>query len=732
MPRFTLPLVALSELASINNVSFPSSNHYQVVTPHDGLVWPWRSYKTSYHTPPVLNVTHYGGDLAPGYIFFSPADHHGKYATHEASGTGLVMTSDGELIFAAEGNDYSSCTKVPSGMTNFRMQHYLGRPHITYWDGCNDPHAHWGHRWGSLTFLDEEYNHVTVSPDFHVDTLDDSTQGHIDMHDQRVTDDDTLVVTSYNSTQLDLRYMGGAIDTWVSDSMFFEFDVDTGETLFKWSSTETVFELMNETNYPLNPSRGSQRVPWDWFHINSVQKVGKDYMISARHQSTIFMISGEDGHVIWKLHGITGGDFGEMPQRFRWQHHATAQNVTANGMVVSLFNNNNGGGETEASQSTALSYYLSLPPNPDHPPRVVQHLKGTENNYAWAGTQGSYQMAIGNGNDFVGYGKTPLMREYDSQGYLLWQAWFGEATTVMSYRAFKDQWSGTPKNWDPIALFEPLSRYPDQANIYVSWNGATDISHWAIFAGANREDLVPIGVVEKKGFETGFQPPADTGVDIQCVQLGAVRDGIIIRGSNVACRTDAPAPPSKAHIPFDPLHSGLDITYPSLFQAGLVLAVMLAAFCVYKSCCRRKRFPSSSGSLMAKAADATLPRFSHARGPSWFSSHSRASSLFSHARVPSGLSLRAFTPPATKYKLSPMVGAEDEGVFEEVKVSGAEASSQRGRRSTLLGAGGAEEFDDMKEDAGSHDDDDDDGYDSSREDSNARTPFIRRGTDWEK
>lgn len=478
-----------------------------------------------------MEVTRYDGRLWDGYVFLTPSDQKTKRGTYELSGTGFIMTTDGDLVFAGEENGYNFCDEWVAGMTDFRKQEYKGRPYITYWNGCNTQGAHWGHRWGRVTFIDEEYTNFTINPDMNINTLDDANKGQIDVHEHQMTDRNSMVVSSYNNTQVNLTSIGGAEDGWIAESMFFEIDVETQEVLFEWRAADHI--PFRDSRWPLRGRMGQRHFPWDWFHINSVQRVGENYLISSRHLWAVFLISGKDGSVIWKLDGEHGGSFGSIPSRFRWQHHARAQNVTEHGMTISVFNNHVSGRPTPETQTQGLALWVPLPASRKNPPQLVRKLQ-TDSNRVFSATQGSYTVDLGNGNGFIGYGKIPLAREYGPAGDgsdLRWQARFGKNDAAMSYRAFKATWHGTPKNWDPIAAFEKVRLQQRRApKVYVSWNGATDISAWAVFAGDDKESLKSVGIAKKKGFETVFDLE-----NAKCVQLGAIRDGEVIRASNVAC-----------------------------------------------------------------------------------------------------------------------------------------------------------------------------------------------------
>ena len=66
---------------------------------------------------------------------------------------------------------------------------------------------------------------------------------------------------------------------------------------------------------------------------------------------------------------------------------------------------------------------------------------------------------------------------------------------------------------------------------YVSWNGATDLTAWNIYEGSQASRLSLIGQVASAGFETAFSVAHMP----QCLQVGAVREGVEIRRSDVVC-----------------------------------------------------------------------------------------------------------------------------------------------------------------------------------------------------
>ena len=515
------PSSLIPTIQAFNSTHIESWPHSQLVYRNSIDAWPCLSYKSSTYLAPYMNITRYSEHLSDGYIFFTPAE-ISQDGEQSPPANAYIMNMDGQLIYAAEDHSFDSCDEWVAGVTDFRAQVYNGRPHLTCWNGCNTKDQHWGYRWGSVTFIDEEYQMLTFNPHLDVNTNDLATSGYIDMHEHEMTDRNTIIVTSYNIT----RYNGLP----VADGLFFEIDITTGEILFEWHALDHLD--MAESHWECNGAE-----PCDWIHLNSVQAVGDNYLISARHLFAVYLISGKDGSIIWELNGEGAGTWNTTFSAFRWQHHARATNVTEHGMTVSIFNNNHyiGGPKDPQYQSQALAFWIAMPPDPLKPPVLVRELQA-EDEAIYSGTQGSYQFDVGGGNGFVGYGLMPIAREYSPEGAMLWQAQFGYENEIMSYRAFKGEWHGLPKAWDPTISVERSGVRKQQLIAYVSWNGATDIEAWAVFGGPTTEDLKPLGVAKKQGFETAFELN-----DVACIQVGAIRNGTIVRTSNTICREESRA-----------------------------------------------------------------------------------------------------------------------------------------------------------------------------------------------
>lgn len=68
----------------------------------------------------------------------------------------------------------------------------------------------------------------------------------------------------------------------------------------------------------------------------------------------------------------------------------------------------------------------------------------------------------------------------------------------ISYRAFKNEWTGLPLDPPSIAV-KPCGK---DAVVYASWNGSTETVAWQVLAGPACDVLLNAGNALRTGFET--------------------------------------------------------------------------------------------------------------------------------------------------------------------------------------------------------------------------------------
>ena len=128
-----------------------------------------------------------------------------------------------------------------------------------------------------------------------------------------------------------------------------------------------------------------------------------------------------------------------------------------------------------------------------------------------AGFEGNVQELPG-GDDFVGWGQQPYFTEYDSKGQLVFDGRFvGNNSSYRAYRVPVD------RDADDAAVGDAPRRAGASTNVYVSWNGATQVSSWRVLAGASRGALQAVATATKQGFETQVTIPAQPYVQVQAL-----------------------------------------------------------------------------------------------------------------------------------------------------------------------------------------------------------------------
>ncbi|KAF5858718.1 hypothetical protein ETB97_003827 [Aspergillus alliaceus] len=430
--------------------------------------WPFITLQTAPFTPPKLEVTK-TGPTDPGYIFVGPRG-------NQPNGTAaLIYDDDGNLV-------YQGPTEVSA---NFKVQNVFNQDVITFWAGNM---MELGFGYGTVHILDNTYAEIyTVTLPGNFICPDGVTRdSYIDLHESHVTKRNTLLVTAYNVTQFDLTSIGGKIDDYLLDGMFFEIDIATNEIVYSWSALEHIQDIpLEQSKQGLADDYGTQEKPWDAYHINSVELVDDGYIISLRHYWSGYY--GEKGVGDFEI------DDGAV---FSWQHDIRVYNQTNEGMVLDLFNNANTPTETVAP-TTGLSLAMDLVN------RKVTTLRTMNdgNDVIHSVSQGSYQLMSEQTNHvFMGYGSISKVKEFDANNNAVLTAQFGDDNAVASYRGYKCQWKATPF-WKPAVVVERIS---NSATVHMSWNGATEYDNWAIYTASSPEstDHTFITSVKRTGFET--------------------------------------------------------------------------------------------------------------------------------------------------------------------------------------------------------------------------------------
>ncbi|KAL4866425.1 hypothetical protein BDV12DRAFT_187389 [Aspergillus spectabilis] len=404
-------------------------------------------------------------ELQPGYIFLGPyeADNSGPYI-YDNDGYGAAGATPGlEMLMA--------CTYA-------RIQQN-------------------GYCRGHGVIMDSHYHIVKT-------VLPGGGMAASDMHEFKlINNGKTALMTVYQQRQFDMSIWNVKCGMgWLMESVFQEIDVETSKVLFEWRSLDHVDPSVSYT-YPGHTDTSGTglepRSPWDYFHINSVDKnADGDYLISSRHTCAIYKISGKDGSVLWRLHGADPS-FTNINFSFSQQHDARWLSENTTHSLLSLYNNGFNGYNKTHDYSSGMTILI------DHVDRTATQLHeyAPQNHDMISSSQGNMQV-LPNGNVFIGWGNNAYVSEHDEEGNLLLWGYI-DKDRIMNYRAQKFQWEGNPTDIPALWTYSKSSDASSQTTFYVSWNGATRVQHWRFYGTNNStSNYTLLYQVRKDGFETSY------------------------------------------------------------------------------------------------------------------------------------------------------------------------------------------------------------------------------------
>jgi hypothetical protein len=434
--------------------------------------------------PPGIHLAVRGTDVSPGYIFVAPK---------------LRVTQAGPEILDDNGQVVWFRPLDAKDVSDFRVQTYQGKPVLTWWRG----RAPQGVGGGYYVIYDSTYHKI----------------GHVraghgligDLHEFRITPQDTALLTVYKRRPADLRAVGGPRKGMIFDGIVQEIDIATGRVLFEWHSWPRVG--LAESYAAVFPGR-----PFDYFHINAIElEPNGNLLVSARNTHALYEIDRPSGKILWRLGGKHSSFRLGPGVRFGWQHDARRQ---PDG-TISLFDN-------EATPPVGKSSRVLVLKVDEAEKRVTlvrsfRHPKGLLVPF-----EGNAQF-LPNGHVFVGWGATSFFSEFDANGRLLFDGRIGllgaPGTEADTYRAYRFEWKGEPTEPPAIAIAG--------SSAYASWNGATEVASWRLLGGSAPDQLTPVAAAPKRTFETGMPLPADTPyIAVQALSS----DGRVLATSKIVVR----------------------------------------------------------------------------------------------------------------------------------------------------------------------------------------------------
>ena len=419
--------------------------------------------------PPVVSAT--GGGADPGYLFLGPGAGAGVAGP-------LLVDERGEPVWFKP---------IPKELwlSNFRPSQYRGQPVVTWWEGKM---TRQGYGRGEGVIADSSYREIA--------RVRAQNGRDIDVHEFVLTREGTALFVCYpESVTADLSPYGASTAATIQGSIIQEVDVQSGRLLFEWRSLD---HISTEESY--QPPADL----FDYMHLNSIYVLPDDnLLVSARCTWAVYKLDRRTGAVIWRLGGKRS-DFqlGENAA-FAWQHDArqpAPSTITLFDDADALFDDGSGMSSPE-SQSRGLVLHVDEERRTARLARSYRHPKPLV-----ANAMGSFQ-TMPSGHVVVGWGSASVTSEFSEDGKLLADWRLGSKHS--SYRAYRSRWVGRPAEPPAIAA----KRIPRHRNtiVYVSWNGDTEVSHWLVEVGPRRNDLQPVGIAKRQGFETAIPLRTSSG-----------------------------------------------------------------------------------------------------------------------------------------------------------------------------------------------------------------------------
>lgn len=234
-------------------------------------------------------------------------------------------------------------------------------------------------------------------------------------------------------------------------------------------------------------------------HLNSVDKNSDgDYLVSARFTDSIYLVSGQNGDIIWTL-----GQHSDFVQDFSFFRQHDARFILHNDThtVISFLNNASDEDEQQEDVSSAMYVLLDRIARPMTATLIARYYRPDN---SLTRLRGNVQ-TLPDGNIFVGWSQQGYHSEFTPNGTLTMEARF-VSDRFSSYRSYKYPFVGRPTAPPDLKSFV-YGTDIDNTNtiIYISWNGATEVAAYRFFAKSDETRAsISIGTVERTGFETMF------------------------------------------------------------------------------------------------------------------------------------------------------------------------------------------------------------------------------------
>ncbi|KAK5163920.1 uncharacterized protein LTR77_010315 [Saxophila tyrrhenica] len=477
-----------------------------------------QKYRTSDLEPPMFNMmTPFSGCDDGSYFFMSPRG-------NMPDATFYIMDHDGAMVWGPD-HHYGE-------VYNFQVQKYKGEQVLVFWAGDD---SIGGHGEGQYYMLNKHYEEIKI--------ITGGNDIRADLHAFTITEDNHAIFTGYKVVQHDLTEVGRPADSYIWESLFQEIDIETGDVVFEWRASEH-FPFLDSY---VNPNKATRNDPWDFFHINMVEKdADGNYLVSTRYGRCVIYISGETKEILWTLGGKRNS-FKDLSDGeatlFLGQHDA---HWYKGHEYITMFDNR--GDWFHKIEDHSKGHMIKVDLGKMTAELVASYVHPDN---ILSTSQGSMQV-LPNEQILIGYGFNGAFTQFTWEGEMVCDAYFEPrkrmgSGDVQSYRDLKSNWTGIP-------LTTPAIAYEDET-LYMSWLGTTKTRKWLIQDSDAADGLFEtVQETPKKGFETEFDVPGGKRMR-QYVRVIAVDEGgtqlsisppVDLQDTSAIWKGEAP-PPEQHH-----------------------------------------------------------------------------------------------------------------------------------------------------------------------------------------
>jgi hypothetical protein len=399
----------------------------------------------------------------------------------------LILDETGNIVYyqpLPAGQVYINFTQQPNGT-------------LTYFSGVTTPT---GGGKGVFHVLDNSYNELGQYA---------AGNGYMaDSHELLLLPNGHALMPIVDEEPKDMTAWGGKPNATFTDLVIQELD-QARNVVFNWKASEHI--PFTDTYESLTGG------VIDPYHGNSIDVLPDgNLLISMRHLSQVVKVNRQTGDVMWRMGGKHSDFTFANDEGFSYQHDVLMHPDA----TMTVFDNGN---QHTPPMSRAVQYQVDEANKTLTRTWEVAHGPGIYGSF-----MGNVQQLPG-GDVFIGWGgPRPIASEVTATGKPVLDLEVG-APGGYVYRWYKLPWTGNPRT-APILAAQTKDI---TTTLYVSWNGATQVSDYRIEAGTAPNTLAPIRTQPKRGFETSVVLKTDQSAKCYYRVSALDKTGKSLRSSNV-------------------------------------------------------------------------------------------------------------------------------------------------------------------------------------------------------